>query len=95
MGVTKLACKKSLKKSVRAPFSSGESVDRELEQKRQRARMLLAQENRFIYSPEFEGMERSTAPLKAAERLLEELSCGDPDRKSRRTPVQRMMSPLC
>lgn len=83
MGVTKLACKKSLKKSVRAPFSSGESVDRELEQKRQRARMLLAQENRFIYSTEFEGMERSTAPLKAAERLLEELSCGDPDRKSR------------
>ncbi len=83
MGVTKLACKKSLKKSVRAPFSSGESVDRELEQKRQRARMLLAQENRFIYSTEFEGMERSTAPLKAAERLLEELSCGDLDRKSR------------
>lgn len=83
MGVTKLACKKSLKKPVRAPFSSGESVDRELEQKRQRARMLLAQENRFIYSTEFEGMERSTAPLKAAERLLEELSCGDPDRKSR------------
>lgn len=83
MGVTKLECKKSLKKSVRAPFSSAESVDRELEQRRQRARVLLAQENRFIYSSEFEGMERSTAPLKAAERLLEELRAGDPDRKSR------------
>ena len=31
MGVTKLECKKSLKKAVRAPFSSGESIDRELE----------------------------------------------------------------
>jgi RNA polymerase sigma factor (sigma-70 family) len=83
MGVTKLACKKSLKKPVRAPFSSGESGDRDLEQRRQRARVMLAQENRFIYSSEFEGMERSTAPLKAAERLLEELACGDPDKKSR------------
>ena len=83
MGVTKLACKKSLKKTVRAPFSSGESVDRELELRRQRARTMLSQENRFIYSPEFEGMERSTAPLKAADRLLEELSCGDPDKKPR------------
>jgi RNA polymerase primary sigma factor len=82
MGVTKLACKKSLKKAVRVPFSSAESVDRELEERRQRARVLLAQENRFIYSPEFEGMERSTAPLKAAERLLEELRSGDPDKKS-------------
>lgn len=83
MGVTKLACKRSLKKTVRAPFSSSESIDRELEQRRQRARTLLAQENRFIYSSEFEGMERSTAPLKAAERLLEELQCGDPDKKPR------------
>jgi len=83
MGVTKLACKKSLKKTVRVPFSSAESVDRELEQRRQRARVLLAQENRFIYSPEFEGMERSTAPLKAAERLLEELRSGDAEKKSR------------
>ena len=71
MGVTELACKKSLKKTVRAPFSSGESVDREMELRRQRARTMLSQENRFIYSPEFEGMERSTAPLKAADRLLE------------------------
>ena len=83
MGVTKLACKKSLKKSGRLTFSSAESVDRELEERRQRARTLLAQENRFIYSPEFEGMERSTAPLKAAERLLEELRSGDADKKSR------------
>ena len=83
MGVTKLACKKSLKKTVRVPFSSAESVDRELEQRRQKARALLAQENRFIYSPEFEGMERSSAPLKAAERLLEELRSGDAEKKSR------------
>ena len=83
MGVTKLACKKSLKKTARVPFSSAESVDRELEQRRQKARVLLAQENRFIYSPEFEGMERSSAPLKAAERLLEELRSGDADKKSR------------
>ena len=82
MGVTKLACKKSLKKSARVPFSSAESVDREREQRRQRARALLAQENRFIYSSEFEGLERSTAPLKAAERLLEELGAGDADKKT-------------
>lgn len=83
MGVTKLACKKSLKKTVRTPFTSIESVDRELEQRRQRARAMLAHENRFIHSTEFEGMERSTAPLKAAERILEDLMCGDPDQKSR------------
>lgn len=83
MGVTKLACKKSRGKSVRVPFSCAESVDRELEQRRLRARTLLAQENRFIYSPEFEGMARSTAPLKAAERLLDELQASDPDRKAR------------
>jgi RNA polymerase primary sigma factor len=83
MGVTKLECKKSRKKSGRVTFSSAESVDRELEERRQRARVLLAQENRFIYSPEFEGMERSSAPLKAAERLLEELRSGEPDKKLR------------
>ncbi len=83
MGVTKLACKKSLKKTMRVAFSCAESVDREMEQRRSRARALLAQENRFIYSTEFEGMERSSAPLKAAERLLEELRAGDPDRNAR------------
>lgn len=86
MGVTKLACKKNLKNQVRGPFASAESVDQELEQRRQRARILLAQENRFIYSPEFEGMERSTAPLKAAERLLEELWSGHSDKKTNSDP---------
>lgn len=83
MGVTKLVSKRSLKKAGRVPFSKAESVNPELEQRQQRARALLAQENRFIYSSEFEGMERCTAPLKAAERLLEELQTGRSEKKSR------------
>ena len=80
MGVTKLANKKSLRKPSRVAFTA---VNPELEQRRERARALLGQENRFIYAAEFEGLEKSGAPLKAAERLLEELQTSDSEKKSR------------
>jgi RNA polymerase sigma factor (sigma-70 family) len=80
MGVTKLANKKSLRKPSRVAFTA---VNPELEQRRERARALLGQENRFIYVAEFEGLEKNAAPLKAAERLLEELQTSDSEKKSR------------
>lgn len=80
MGVTKLANKKSLRKPSRVAFTA---VNPELEQRRERARALLGQENRFIYVADFEGLEKNASPLKAAERLLEELQTSDSEKKSR------------